>query len=74
MSFLAFSVSSLENIADVITQERETKIVWTYLVKPCQSVSSRIRPNVALEVNVVAFLDVLWIQRGAHLQSDDRGN
>lgn len=55
-------------------REEKRKKEKQYLVKPCQSVSPRIRPNVALEVNVVPFLDVLWIQRCAHFQSDDRNN
>lgn len=44
----------------------------TYLVEPSQFDRSRIRPDVAFEVNIGALLDVFRIQGGAHLQAGDR--
>lgn len=44
----------------------------TYIVKPRQLVRLGIGSDVALEINVVSFFDVVWIEIWAHLQRDDR--
>lgn len=44
---------------------------FTYIMEPCQTSELRIRIDAALEINVVAFLDIPWLELRSQLKTYD---
>ena len=45
-----------------ILTARNTSIANTYVVEPSQSISLGVGSNVALEINIISFFDIVWVQ------------
>jgi hypothetical protein len=50
--------------------DRNKEKVTTHIMKPAEFPPGRVCLHVTLEVNVVAFLDVIWVEGAAQHQRD----